>query len=78
MHERAIPPASRVVSGYHRQMHLPPPDPNETFEPKGLELSSPHAVFLTGPPSAEEDRLADAILERRPGALVVVARLSAR
>ena len=58
-------------------MHLPPPDPNETFEPKGLELSSPHAVFLTGPPSAEEDRLADAILERRPGALVVVARLSA-
>jgi hypothetical protein len=57
-------------------MQLPPPDPNEAFEPQGIELSSPAAVFLTGPPSAEEDRLADAILERRPGALVVVARLS--
>ena len=56
-------------------MQLPPPDPNETFEPQGLELSSPAAVFLTGPPSAAEDRLADAILERRPGALVVVARV---
>jgi hypothetical protein len=58
-------------------MQLPPPDPNEAFEPQGLELNAPAAVFLTGPPSAEEDRLADAILERRPGALVVVARLSA-
>ena len=58
-------------------MQLPPPDPNEAFEPQALELSAPHAVFLTGPPSAQEDRLADAILERRPGALVVVARLSA-
>jgi hypothetical protein len=57
-------------------MQLPPPDPNEAFEPQGLELDGPAAVFLSGPPSAEEDRLADAILERRPGALVVVARLS--
>jgi hypothetical protein len=57
-------------------MQLPPPDPNETFEPPGLELSAPAAVFLTGPPTAEEDRVADAILERRPGALIVVARLS--
>lgn len=56
-------------------MQLPPPDPNETFEPAGLELSEPAVVFLTGPPSAEEDRLASAILDRRPGALVVVARL---
>jgi hypothetical protein len=56
-------------------MQLPPPDPNEAFEPPGLELNSPAVVFLTGPPSAAEDRLADAILERRPGALVVVARL---
>lgn len=56
--------------------HLPPPDPNEAFEPKGLELSAPAVIFLTGPPSAEEDRVADAILERRPGALVVVARLT--
>ncbi len=57
-------------------MQLPEPDPNEAFEPQGLELNAPAAVFLMGPPSAEEDRLADAILERRPGALVVVARLS--
>jgi hypothetical protein len=56
-------------------LHLPPPDPNETFEPAGLELSEPTAVFLAGPPSAEEDRLAALILDRRPGALVVVARL---
>jgi len=56
-------------------LRLPPPDPNETSEPAGLELSEPAAVFLTGAPSAEEDRLAAAILDRRPGALVVVARL---
>jgi hypothetical protein len=57
-------------------VRLPPPDPNEAFEPQELELSSPAAVFLAGPPSATEDRLADAILERRPGLLVVVARQS--
>jgi hypothetical protein len=57
-------------------MQLPPPDPNEAFELEGLELSAPAAVFLAGPPSAEERRLADAILDRRPGALVVVARQS--
>jgi hypothetical protein len=56
--------------------HLPPPDPNEASEPNGIELSAPAVVFLTGPPTAEEDRLADAILEQRPGALVVVARLT--
>ena len=56
-------------------LRLPPPDPYETYEPTGLELSEPAAVFLTGAPSAEEDRLAAAILDRRPGALVVVARL---
>jgi hypothetical protein len=56
-------------------VHLPPPDPNEAFEPNGLELSEPAAVFLTGPPTPEEDRLAAAILDWRPGALVVVARL---
>ena len=55
-------------------MGLPSPDPDEAFEPTGIELGAPAAVFLTGPPSDEEDRLADAILERRPGVLVVVAR----
>jgi hypothetical protein len=57
-------------------VRLPPPDPNEAFEPQELELSAPTAGFLAGPPTAEEDRLADAILERRPGLLVVVARPS--
>jgi hypothetical protein len=57
-------------------VRLPPPDPNEAFEPQDLDLSAPAAVFLAGPPTAEEDRLADAILERRPGLLVVVARPS--
>jgi hypothetical protein len=56
--------------------HLPPPDPNEAFEPAALELNEPAAVFLTGPPTPEEDRLAAAILDQRPGALVIVARLS--
>ena len=54
---------------------LPPPDPNEAFEPSDLELNEPAAIFLTGPPTLEENRLAAAILDRRPGALVVVARL---
>jgi hypothetical protein len=57
-------------------VRLPPPDPNEAFEPQELELSASAAVFLAGPPSAEEDRVADAILEWRPGLLVVVARPS--
>jgi hypothetical protein len=57
---------------------LPPPDPNEAFEPSDLELTEPAAIFLTGTPTPEENRLAAAILDRRPGALVVVARLSAR
>ena len=54
---------------------LPPPDPNEAFEPSDLELNEPAVFFLTGPPTPEENRLAAAILDRRPGALVVIARL---
>ena len=76
-HGRAIDGWGGRRRGYHGQMlSLPPPDPNEAYEPTDLELSSPAAIFLTGPPSADEDRLADAILERRPGALVVVSRLT--
>jgi hypothetical protein len=37
-------------------------------------LPGPIAVFLGGPPSPRAERLSDAILERRPGALIVVAR----
>jgi hypothetical protein len=53
-------------------LRLPPPDPNEYQEPQGLELSEPAAIFLAGPPSAEADRLSSAVLDWRPGALVVV------
>jgi hypothetical protein len=52
---------------------LPPPDPNEYNEPPGLELSSPAAIFLGGPPSPEADRVASALLDWRPGALLVAA-----
>jgi hypothetical protein len=55
-------------------MHLPPPDPHESHELIALELESPTAVFLSGPPSAAADRLAHRVLEWRPGALLVVRR----
>jgi hypothetical protein len=55
-------------------MRLPPPDPNEYHEPTGLELDEPAAIFLAGTPSPAADRLSAAILDWRPGALVVVAR----
>jgi hypothetical protein len=52
---------------------LPPPDPNESQEPEGLELSAPAAIFLDGAPSARADGVASAVLDWRPGALVVVS-----
>ena len=51
---------------------LPPPDPNEWREPPALELSAPVALYLAGVPSTEGERIASALLELRPGALVVV------
>jgi hypothetical protein len=56
---------------------LPPPDPNESLElgpEAGPEVSRPTAVFAAGPPSPEVDRQADAILDFRPGTLIVVVR----
>jgi hypothetical protein len=53
---------------------LPPPDPNESYEPTGIELSEPAAIFLSGAPTPEADRLSAAVLEWRPGALVVAMR----
>ena len=51
---------------------LPPPDPYETpGPPPDLELASPWAVFLTGPPSQDDDKLSDAVLRYRPGLLFV-------
>jgi hypothetical protein len=55
-------------------MRLPPPDPNESHEPTDLELGSPTAIFLSGPPSVAADELAARLLEWRPGALLVVRR----
>jgi hypothetical protein len=54
---------------------LPPPDPHESLgPPKGPPLPHPVAVFLMGPASPETDRLADAVLDLRPGALFVTQR----
>jgi len=51
---------------------LPPPDPYETpGPPPDLELAGPWAVFLTGPPSAEQDELSEVVLRFRPGLLFV-------
>ena len=55
-------------------MHLPPPDPHESHEPGKLEIDTPTAVFLAGPPSTEADQLAAKLLDWRPGALLVVTR----
>ena len=43
---------------------LPPPD---------LELASPWAVFLNGPPTENQDEFSEAVLRYRPGLLFVAA-----
>jgi hypothetical protein len=55
---------------------LPPPDPNESpFEPAAdVELFGPTAVFPRGTPSPETERLAEAIVQARPGILFVTVR----
>ena len=52
---------------------LPPPDPNEDLgaTPPGLELQAPTMCFPLGQPSERAERLANVILEYRPGALLV-------
>lgn len=53
---------------------LPPPDPYETpGPPPDLELASPWAVFLNGPPAEHEDRFSEAVLRYRPGLLFVAS-----
>jgi hypothetical protein len=55
---------------------LPNHDPNESLgmEPaEGIRMKAPTAVFVMGRPSAETDRLSDAVLDFRPGVLIVVA-----
>lgn len=54
---------------------LPPPDPFETFgwsPPENFRMHAPAAVYVCGPPSPEAKRIADVILDLRPGALIVV------
>jgi hypothetical protein len=56
---------------------LPPPDPNEShgLTPESdMQMNGPTVVFAAGPPSEEVDRLADAIVAFRPGALIVLVR----
>jgi hypothetical protein len=53
---------------------LPPPDPHETLglQPAGdTRLQAPTAVFVLGAPSPQTDRVADAMLELRPGLLLL-------
>ena len=50
---------------------LPPPDPHEIERTPGLRLQAPAAIFLRHAPTREADRLADAILAVRPGALII-------
>jgi hypothetical protein len=57
-------------------VRLPPPDPHEQpfNEPEDMQLDTPMSVFGAGGPSREVERLADAILDARPGLLIVVAQ----
>jgi hypothetical protein len=54
---------------------LPPPDPNEsTWSPAGggLRVTAPTAVFPPGAAAPRAERVADAVLDLRPGLLIVV------
>lgn len=54
---------------------LPPPDPYESLEMSptgGRRLAAPTALFVGGPASPETDRVADRVLDLRPGVLIVV------
>jgi hypothetical protein len=55
---------------------LPPPDPYESRAEPGRTrpLSAATAVFPFGPADPETDRLADRLLDLRPGLLIVLHR----
>jgi hypothetical protein len=56
---------------------LPLPDPFESpiVAPSGdVRMPAPATVFVGGAPTPAVDRLSDAILAARPGALVVFVR----
>ena len=53
---------------------LPPPDPHESLDigpERDAPLPGPIAVFVNGQRDPEQDRISDAILDMRPGLLVV-------
>jgi hypothetical protein len=55
---------------------LPPPDPHESYglpSDEDQRVFAPTAVFVQGKPSPETDRISDALLDFRPGLLIVVA-----
>jgi len=55
---------------------LPPPDPHESYGPApegGEPVFAPTAVYVRGTPSPQADRLTDALLDLRPGLLIVLA-----
>jgi hypothetical protein len=54
---------------------LPPPDPHESMpDPVTRTLPAATAVFPLGSPSPSDDRVADRILDLRPGLLIVLAQ----
>ena len=53
---------------------VPPPDPRESpvGEPFGTRMPAPTTIFARGTPSPYAESLADAIVNARPGLLLVV------
>ncbi len=55
---------------------LPPPDPHEISPSSatgGQRMARPTAVFAAGTATPEADRIADAVLDLRPGLFIVLA-----
>jgi hypothetical protein len=54
---------------------FPPPDPHEQTWyalSEGAEIPAPTAVFPLGPASPQADRIADLVLDARPGLFIVL------
>jgi hypothetical protein len=64
-----------VVRTCHMAPRLPPPDPNESILPTadGVPVPAPTAVFAAGPATPEADRVAELMLDLRPGIFIVLA-----
>jgi hypothetical protein len=55
---------------------FPPPDPHEPdwLGPTNAQpIAAPTALFASGPASPEADRIADRVLDIRPGLFIVLA-----